>query len=100
MAHVYRPGERAPVKPPPRQMDPATVGHDMSIMEGLSKSMFDALVPSMPTMKWMADAALTLGGEAAETAEFAMKAAPYAFEAAEMLAPLAIFLNEPPRVSA
>lgn len=51
-------------------------------------------------MKWMQDAATMLGSDAAATAEFALKAAPYVIEAGEMLAPLALLMEQPKLVSA
>lgn len=102
MAHEYVPTAKPPIKPPPANIDPSTAAHDASLMStigSMGSKALQAITPSSSTMKWMADAALTLGEGSLETAEFAMKTAPMALEAAEFLLPL-LLLDQPNLVSA
>lgn len=73
-------------------MDAETASHDMSLMNSLVPSVVKSLMPSQPTLKWMASAAETMGATAKEAAIFAEETAPFALGAMEMLAPLVLLV--------
>jgi hypothetical protein len=50
------------------------------------------LMPSQPTLKWMSQAAESMGVAAEDAAVFTEEVAPFAIEALEMLAPLILLV--------
>lgn len=88
MAHVYNPAKPSPAKPPPKTVNPETVVQDSNFFNALPTALSKQILPKMPQMKWMSEAAEAMG-EAGEAAlKFSVDAAPYALEAAEVLLPL------------
>lgn len=61
-------------------------------MNSLVPNVLKTLMPSQPTLKWMASAADTMGATAKEAAIFAEETAPFALGAMEMLAPLLLLV--------
>lgn len=98
MAHAYSPTQQSPVKPPPKSVTPESTMFESGLLNSLSSTVIKSLMPEMPSMKWLSEAATAMGETGGSSLKFAVDAAPYAMEAAEFLLPLLI--SEPPRISA
>lgn len=92
MVHSYNPNRPSPVKPPPKNFDPEQASHDNSLLSMLPSAAIKSLIPRIPSMKWMGEAASMFGESGTSAFKYAEKAAPYVMDAAEMLAPF--FLDE------